>query len=196
MSKTNYAGIDYAGPNSTTNRDPETGIRYGIISANEVGQSWYDAGVSNYGDPCCPACCGEVLESNGDKDYYCAKCRKALWSDECFGDEPVGIEYSGDGYAMNQDSSGDLWVFKSPFYTYAAYCSPCAPGACHLSSPFEPATPVPNTYMGWGEDYEALAESAGFSRVFALSHDWFEDGETPYPVFSVETGKLVVKEVV
>ena len=36
MSKSNYAGLDYSGPGSTVNRDPETGIRYGVISQHSI----------------------------------------------------------------------------------------------------------------------------------------------------------------
>ena len=36
MSKSNYPGIDYSGFGSKSNRDPETGIRYGVISQHSI----------------------------------------------------------------------------------------------------------------------------------------------------------------
>jgi hypothetical protein len=36
MSNENYPGLDYSGLGSTINRDPETGIRYGVISQHSI----------------------------------------------------------------------------------------------------------------------------------------------------------------
>ncbi len=62
----------------------------------------------------------------------------------------------------------DIFVLGSPYFTRAAFCSPCAPGACYLTDPCDD-----------GE------------RAYCLGHEWFEDGEAPYPVYDVKTGLLV-----
>jgi len=31
-------------------------------------------------------------------------------------------------YLAASDSEGDVWVYRSPYYTRAQFCSPCAPG--------------------------------------------------------------------
>lgn len=152
--KTNYAGIDYA-RFSQVNRDKETGIRYGIIPAHDVGQAWYDAGEPQY-----PECENPECQEQG----FC----------DCQFDTPLGITYNEDGYSLNEDDSGDLWVFKSPYFTYAQFCSPCAPGACYLLNPLE--------------------EPCESNRCFCLHHEWFENDVAPYPVYSVATGKLIKAE--
>ncbi len=156
-------GIDYG--MGTTNVDTATGIRYGVIPANDVPYIW-DSVESDYGDPSCPKCGGPVTKSRS-KDYRCKPCRKSLWSHEVYGDDPIGHDLNTDGIAGRIDSHGDLMIFKSPYYTRAAFCSPCAPGACYLTD----AT----------DDGE---------RAYCLPHDWF-DGPAPYPVYRADTGEIV-----
>lgn len=188
--KTNYAGINYAGPGSTVNMDGETGIRYGVISQNAVN----------------PDAIGDIFQSGTDTDYedYIAEAKSKLSSalDDYFhGDrlakavesafdaisqdladnyEGTGdcarMDYESDGYKLSTDSGGDLWVLKSPYFTYAQFCSPCAPGACYLTSPLE--TPVDG------------------NKAYCLGLDWFDDDQPcPYPVYSVETGKQIVRTI-
>jgi len=80
--------------------------------------------------------------------------------------------YENDGYALQTDDDGDLWIIKSPYFTHAAFCSPCAPGACHLRNPLELPDPA--------------------NKCYCLGHDWFDDGKAPYPVYSIATGKQIV----
>jgi hypothetical protein len=135
-----YAGIDYG--HRTTNIDRATGIRYGVIPANgDICQAWCDSAEAIY--PEIPE--GEEL-------------------DDCC--EPLGYEYRKEGYSCEQSQDDpDVFVIKSPFFTYASFCSPCAPGACYLLSP-----------------------NADGAKAYCLGHDWFENGKAPYPVYSVETG--------
>lgn len=180
------------------NRDKQTGIRYGIIPAHAVGQAWYDAGEPDYGEPHCPKCGKEVKEAlklgplglfssslpkyrqnyeryrkHGCDDYACDSCKLLFDGEHAFSDsdEPCCIRYEADGYAMNENSSGDLWIFRSPYFTYAQFCSPCAPGACHLRN--------------------SLEEPSEPNKCYCLGHDWFEEGKAPYAVYSVETGQEV-----
>lgn len=167
-------GIDYG--RGLTNVDRDTGIRYGVIPAHDVGQAWDDSSEPDYGEPCCPNCGSEVtedfpreLEDDEGRDYYCADCDVGLSSDVCYGDTPDAHTFSDDGYeAMQGGDDSDIFITKSPFYTRAAYCSPCAPGACHLRNPCDDG-----------------------DRAYCFGHDWFEDGKAPYPVYSVATGELV-----
>lgn len=166
------AGIDYG--MGTTNIDKDTGLRFGVISANEVGQAWYDESEPDYGNPSCPDCGSEdvtdeitiekedITDVHGD--YRCKACGEVFWSDAAFGDDPIAHNYDGDGYQITQDG-GDLFVIKSPYFTFCKFCSPCAPGAGYLLEP----TPY------------------GI-KTYCLGHDWFEGNKAPYPVYSVETG--------
>ena len=173
MNKTTYAGIDYSGL-TQVNRNPNTGIRYGIIPACDVGQAWYDSSEPDYGDPHCPKCGNEVRPPKrgpSKHDYWCRTCHKGWESSECFPDECVGMVYDADGIKANQDSSGDIWIFESPYFTHAQFCSPCAPGACYLRNEIEPT------------------ES---NRAYCLNGEWFNGGKPPYRVWSVKTGKEII----
>ena len=176
--------IDYG--MGQTNIGPENGIRYGVISARSILQAWSDSAEASYGEATCPKCGNpaedidkapegygdlEGWEDNGN-DYCCLNCRYTFESEEAFGDEPIGWVYIQDGYEAGQNhDDSDVWVTQSPYYTRAQFCSPCAPGACHLDHP----TPE-------GE------------KAYCFGHDWFEGGVAPYPVYRVKDDTLVVPE--
>lgn len=189
-----YPGIDYS--LGTANFDKETGIHFGVIGMNAEGLTeWaWESMEADYGDPTCPKCGnevkdyadavladdenpteGKVLEESLENynehscaDYVCLGCQIILDSDEVTGDEPVGHTLDEDGYMGFVDSNNDLMIVKSPYYTHAQFCSPCAPGAGHLENPCPDG---PKTYC--------------------LGHDWFEGDKAPYPVYDVATGQLV-----
>ncbi len=171
-----YAGIDYG--LGQANVDRETGIRYGVISQNSVLQAWADSSEAEYGDPTCPKCgesakefseteTGEDWEDNG-RDYACLACKYTFWYDEAYPDEPAGYSYDGEGYKLTDCLDSDIFVLKSPYYTFAQFCSPCVPGAGNL---------------------ETFCENG--PKTYCLGHDWFEDQKAPYPVYSVETNEEV-----
>lgn len=177
-----YVGIDYG--MGQTNIDQDTGIRYGVIHANSIGTAWYEQSEPQYGEPCCPDCGNELrtysietdenipLEGRGTSpDYTCENCNQFVSSDYAFSDEAVGYVVTGDTIATQSGSDCDIFVIKSPYFTYAQFCSPCAPGAVHLGNP--------------------MPEGA---KGYCFGHDWFEEGKAPYPVYSVETGELVLPE--
>jgi len=178
------AGIDYG--LGRTNIDHATGIRYGVINANEVGQAWFDGAESDYGQPHCPKCGNEAgqlgrrtfpryeRDKHDSEEYVCKPCKYVFGPESAYGDSPVAFNYDQDGYVITQGGDdSDLFVIKSPFYTYAQFCSPCAPGAGHLGNPREKGQGV---------------------RTYALGHDWFEDGKAPYKVYGVETDQEVLPE--
>jgi len=78
-------------------------------------------------------------------------------------------EYEDGGYHIQTCSDGDWFVLKSPYYTRAQFCSPCAPGAGYLANPC-PTGP----------------------KTYCLDKEWFGDDQPcPYPYYSVETDELI-----
>lgn len=163
-------GIDYGLGKS--NIDLETGIRFGVIPTQDLcSEVVWDSFEAIYGDATCPECGTEVEELDGTfvlKDYTCPSCLKSFYSHECYSDEPIGFLLKDTSYLASIDSYSDVFIEKSPYYTYAEFCSPCAPGACHLRR-FNPA----------GE------------KTYCLGHEFFDGDKAPYVVYSVETGRIV-----
>jgi len=177
-----YKGIDYAG-HTTVNRDVQTGIRYGVISANEVCQAWYDSAEADYGEPHCPKCGDEVKAARGlyeryehakygCDDYVCHKCKYVFDNQDAFGESPNAWTLDDGEYKAEQGGEDrDIFVIRSPYFTYAQFCSPCAPGAVYLLNPCTPESCAP--------------------RGYCFGPEWFEGGVAPYPVYEVETGELI-----
>lgn len=161
-------GIDYG--LGKTNVDNETGIRYGVIPAHTLEDWIWEEFEHDYGKPHCPACGSEIFSEpvTGNKDHYCDECNQDFYSEEVYPDSPVSIFLDKDGYQAEVDEYNDIFVFKSPYYTHAQYCSPCAPGACYLMN----STPEGD-------------------KAYCFNGEWFPGGKAPYPVYSVKTGKLV-----
>jgi hypothetical protein len=183
---TSYPGIDYSLGQSNFN--PETGIHFGVIHSGEVGQVWYDVAGADYGEPCCPSCGNPVLPfpkewcvtmpddyTDGGIDGVCHTCKATYDSQDLYSDTPIAWVFNDGEYKATQRGDDcDIFVLKSPYFTYAQFCSPCAPGACYLLSPLS----TPNDG----------------NRCYCFGHDWFEEGKAPYPVYSVATGELVNPE--
>lgn len=164
---TTYAGIDYG--RGITNRNLNTGIRYGVISQNDVLQAWADSSEPHY-EYHCPHC-GSGPLSKGQEAKRCPDCYKTLTERDMEDQEPKGYIYQKEGYVCECGESGDIFITKSPYYTYAQFCSPCAPGACHLRNPLE--DPVEE------------------NKCYCFGHDWFDTGTAPYVVYSVETNEVI-----
>lgn len=171
----NYIGIDYG--MGRTNRDPENGIRYGVISQNSIAADAFDLDMEpDYGEPHCPECGNEIADATEDNrsfygqfmdhgcaDYACDHCQLTIDSSDCFPEEPIGWTYTRDqNYSIQNCLDSDLMILKSPFYTFAQFCSPCVPGAGNLDSPMP----------------EGI-------KTYCFGHDWFEEGKAPYPVYRV-----------
>lgn len=175
-------GIDYSRGQSNFDRD--TGIHYGIISLHSLDADILNYFEPYYGEPTCPECGKTAQEYDNEKhlawksyrhdrcaDYACEYCERVLSSDHVYGDDPVGHDFADDNYHLYLNCQNDVWVFKSPFFTYAQFCSPCAPGAGHLNN-------------------QRSADS-GAPRTYCLDHSFFEGGIAPYDVYDVRTGELV-----
>ena len=90
---------------------------------------------------------------------------------EAYQPDNAKMRYAKDGLVIETCLDGDFIILKSPFFTYAQFCSPCVPGACNLDSPLEQ------------QDKEC--------RCYCLPADWFDDGKAPYVVYSVDTGNPI-----
>ena len=113
--ETQNAGIDYG--MGLKNVDFDTGIRYGVISQYDVGQSWLDSSVPVY-------LCEEwefICEYSSEDEGCDMPC------------DPIKFIYEDEEYCIVQNSDDPgLFITKSPFYTLCNFCSPCAPGAGFL----------------------------------------------------------------
>lgn len=169
--------IDYG--LGVTNIDKVTGIRFGVISQNEVLQAWADSSEAQYGEAHCPDCGNEAIEYSEEKhcelesnrkhscaDYVCETCQFYFDSSDAFPEEALGYTLEDGQYEACQDSYGDIFITKSPYYTLCEFCSPCAPGAGYIMND-------------------------GDVRAYCFGHDWFEDGKAPYKVYSVETNEEI-----
>lgn len=146
----------------------------GVYQCDHCQKVWYPMELDDDGQ--CPDCQGvcrlaDFTVGRGSQDHACHSCHYVFDSQEAYPDEPLGWNYEDDRYSLSLDSSGDVWVLKSPYFTHAQFCSPCAPGAGHLDNPCPDG---PKTYC--------------------LGHGWFDDGVAPYPVYSVETEEEVKPE--
>lgn len=184
-------GIDYG--LGRTNIDKVTGIRYGVIPIHDVMQAWYDSSEGDYGEATCPKC-GNPASDPGSApdgapadwdeeydglhnwscaDYVCHNCKVCFGSDEAFGDEPIGGFNLDDGeYIAHQGHDDcDIFIIKSPYYTWAPFCSPCAPGAAYLRN----------------------GAAEGDAKGYCFGADWFDAdiSPCPYPVFRVDNDECV-----
>lgn len=180
-------GIDYG--LGKTNIDKDTGIRFGVIPMNDLA-SWAWGEIESNGTDLDFEEHKEQLKSELESaiekvldEYGHDRANKADELAEEIVDnmEWDGYESSGDctrysfehdGYKVQIASDGDAFVCKSNFYTFAPFCSPCAPGACYLRD--------------GSED--------GDAKAYCFNHDWFEDGKAPYPVYRVDNNELVQPE--
>ena len=107
---TNNEGIDYS--LGMANKDNTKGIRYGVIHQNRILQAWCDSSEVYYG-------------KHTDE-----------WTDEEWENtEPISFYVDDEEYSMESDDYGDIFITKSPYFTYAQFCSPCAPGGKRRPSP-------------------------------------------------------------
>jgi len=153
-----------------TNIDRATGIRYGVIPLNQLAEFVFEEFWVDYGPPCCPFCGNDNLGTspNDGEDYLCVQCGKLIPEEESYRDDPVGWVLDDGEYIGKLCEDDNIILASSPYYTYAQFCSPCAPGAGHLSKPMVNGV-----------------------KTFTFDHEWFNDGKAPYPVYRVSDDTLV-----
>jgi hypothetical protein len=194
----NSPGIDYG--NGKANIDDATGIRFGVISCNSFSCDAQNDFEPDYGRPDSFECpdCGESLSVTNKEwgdSVECKDCDESYDIDlpDCV--ESCGWTYEKDRYVITDCLDNDAMIIKSPFYTYAQFCSPCVPGAGNLDNTLP-------WCEGMDPDWKRLKVSAllwrrlaignFYPKVFCLGHDWFDEGVAPYPVFNVDTLETVL----
>ena len=175
------SGIDYGF--GQTNIGTDTGIRYGVIHSNKLASHAWDEIYANGQDldyiEAMEQMKSELASaikstlSDYSVSFNAEKLAESIIDDLDFDFESTGdctrYSYESDGLAFNVCSDGDIFVTKSPFFTYAAFCSPCAPGAGSLGSD-------------------------GSVKTYCLGPDWFDSeaaSSMPYVCFRVSDGSRV-----
>ena len=159
-------GIDHSGAigaHENVNRDTESGIRYGIISAHEL-EDICDIVELEY-SRACPHC-DTIFED--DIPEVCPECEEDLEEEECYSEDPISRTINSEGVVGEVSSSDDVWIFRSPYYMRGTHSSPCAPGAVSINAP---TTDGPMAYCP--------------------PHDWFPGGSAPHLIFRVEDNTIV-----
>jgi len=172
---TRSCGIDYS--LGMANVDYDTNIRYGVIPANSV--AWWDESAEIHYD--CENC--EAYKPCDEDDPTSEK----ECTNECAGCE-ASFYIDNEEYEAFQDSQGDIFITRSKYYTYAAFCSPCAPGACHLENPlFEDGDTL--------NDLNDIIKNNSGNKCYCFGPDMFANDceylKCKYPVFEVGTDKLI-----
>jgi hypothetical protein len=167
--------------------DDEIEYDYGVPTCPECGSNVVDTateGISDYAekDYFCQHCYAEILSDNeelaGCNLEQSLDQRAARYashdSEQCFSEAPHGWSIDTAEYLISNCLDNDAMTLKSPYFTYAFFCSPCVPGAGNIDSP---AT---------RDDYKG-GEAC---RAYCLGHEYFGGG-APYIVYSVATGEVV-----
>ncbi len=183
------AGIDYG--SGLANIDHQTGIRYGVISSHSVNPDALDD-IHQNGDnlsykvavddakSTIIAALRKPLDYLGVLPYdyrgtgspkanaYLAEVANSVWQsieqdwNDQYQEDNDTYRYERDGYVIETSSLG-LYIIKSPYYTFAAFCSPCCPGAGDLDTPRD-----------------------GGVKTYCLGPDWFDDERAPYLIYRVD----------
>jgi hypothetical protein len=104
---------------------------------------------------------------SGCGDYACTLCRILFDSSEAYGDDPIGFKLEDDDYTAVDCLDSDVMILRSPYYTYAPFCSPCVPGAGNLDSIQD----------------ERIDSTC--PKTLCFGHEMFEERRAPYRVFRV-----------
>ena len=130
-------GIDYG--MGRTNIDHATGIRYGVIHLNDTAYGWEECEVSGtdldyqeWRENGINAILSAMSDYGIDRDM----------AENAFDDMDLPYESDGciryevetDDYHLQTDSYGDCFILRSKWVALRDFCSPCAPGACHLQT--------------------------------------------------------------
>lgn len=150
-------GIDYG--RGLTNIDHKTGIRYGVIPVSDI--------IFEDFEPVYILSCDNCGYDN-DCEYgqTCPNCGNTIEYDDF--QDPIALQYITEEYRMFTDSDCiDVFIEKSPYYTYASFCSPCAPGVCYLRDAIKNDRPENN-------------------KCYCLPPEFFKNEKTPYIVYEVK----------
>jgi hypothetical protein len=189
------------------NRDNETGIRYGVIPANDLyncGEQFYEGAddkryeeYQKRADEAIKHAITMALQDFGVKE---SKIELAVGSvseiieedlSDAYESDGTGLHYDDGEYIIDKLDETDLFVAKSPYFTFAPECSPCAPGACYLRDGIKESGGARPSYSP--EQFVEFSSLSGKEHLkcYCLGHEWFEEEEAPYAVYSVQTGERV-----
>lgn len=167
--------VDSAGLNygfSGFNKNVKTGIRYSCIPVICIAEAFYDSSEPVYANVC-PLCGEDISPDFLFTDFTCPNCAEMVDENDFDLVEPVSEKIEGE-YKAYVDDRGDCILTKSPYYTYAQFASPCFPGGCYLLNPLKTAMPD--------------------NKCYCFGHDFFDDNEAPYTVYSVKTDEIIYPE--
>jgi hypothetical protein len=156
------------------NVDLKTGIHYGVIHNNRLGEFAWDDIVANGTDLDYAEAIDSITTELRDaiksvlSDYVATFDADAIAAD-IIADLDFTVEssdcaryhYESESEEFTVGSDGDIFVTRSKYYTLCGFCSPCAPNAGYL-------------------------ESRGDVKAYCLGPDWFdENNPMPYEAFIV-----------
>ena len=189
-SNSTYAGVDWS-CSTDANIDPNTSIRYGVISQHTPIPDALADFELNYPEPeaeTCPECSEEEVKVKewGD-EATCPHCGHEWEVEMPDMVDSCGMFYDEEGYNIEDCLDSDLIITKSPYYTYAQFCSPCIPGAGNLDHPF-PINDNDKLNDASLKEWAEKAEGLGWAKCYCLGRDWFDsESACPYDVmFLVE----------
>lgn len=120
------------------NRDPESGIRYGLARQHDLADWIFSECEYDYAFGC--PHCGEEMDPETEQ-LLCYNCEKPVDPDDCWSEEPTRcyIDDKAEGVYIEIAPAGfGVWIFKSPVITTGQHASPCAPGAVTINREPEP----------------------------------------------------------
>ena len=133
------------------NYDDVAQIHYGAISINSVSPDALDWGGNGWTDETCKF---QAMEQGENEDEF---------NDDYMPHGDTDLSFDDGEYQFITVLDNCLLILKSPYYTYARYCSPCLPNAGDLDS-----------------------TSGHGIKTYCLGEDFFdEDSPCPYPIFKV-----------
>jgi hypothetical protein len=166
----------------TSNMNLETGIHYGVIPKNDL----FNCAEKFFGDAedvSYQEALNELRETLNSLNLSNNTISDMLeiaegdlnewWDSEC-----SLMRYEKDGFILESSNDDcDLFIIKSPYFTLAPFCSPCATGACYLRDGIKEDE--------IDENGEVKIGSGGI-EAYCLPEDWFEKGKCPYKYWEVK----------
>jgi hypothetical protein len=132
------------------NTNPETGIRYGVVSLHSLEDWVWDEFFQSGTNLTYQACLEEWRSENPDAD-------EDEFNDSYEGEEECYELVTSEGLKLGLSylgGAGLVWVYESPHKTTARLCSPCCPNAGDLDN-----------------------RTPGGVECYTLPEDWFRSNE-------------------
>ena len=208
--KTTYPGIDYSGLGSTVNRDPSTGIRYGVISQRAIMPEAlediyfgphskdlaYEAAVEEIKKQLAAAFDQHPDDKRGELGSVLKNFMRLPRLDERL-EELMDCTNSSELWGVIEqdfnDGLGDNEV--NPLFDDGEYrITKCLDSDLMiLKSPYYTYAQMCSPCCPGACNLDSpLDESVGDkegNKCYCLDKSWFENEEAPYPIYEVATGK-------